>query len=314
RTLTNAEKKEYIRAVKCMHTKPGIMRDFVPSSLTLYEDFAAVHKLQTPYIHWEAQFLPWHRYYVWVFETRLKKDCGFKGDQPYWDYARDSGKLNDSPIFDPEFGFGGDGLPIKDPYYSRIPPGMPPGPGGGCQTNGPFKDWTIHIATRNDTGPREDRCLTRSINEVVSRDWCNQKTVDYVQSQTNFRAFTLAMQGDLHYERFGLHLCGHYIVAGPKSGSDVYIGSVDPLFYLHHTNLDRIWWEWQQKDPKKRLKEVSGPLRPGPERYPGADYSQFPDEEITLKWKIDMGPLAKKEEVGKLMDINSPTLGYRYEY
>jgi len=40
-----------------MHKIPGIYQDIVPSSLTLWEDFAAVHKMQTPYIHFEVRFM-----------------------------------------------------------------------------------------------------------------------------------------------------------------------------------------------------------------------------------------------------------------
>ena len=27
----------------------------------------------------------------------------------------------------------------------------------------------------------------------------------------------------------------------------------DPLFYFHHTALDRLWWIWQMQDPDARL-------------------------------------------------------------
>jgi len=30
------------------------------------------------------------------------------------------------------------------------------------------------------------------------------------------------------------------------------------LFYLHHTQIDRLWWIWQQKDPEKRTLDYSG--------------------------------------------------------
>ncbi len=38
----------------------------------------------------------------------------------------------------------------------------------------------------------------------------------------------------------------------------------DPLFYLHHTWLDRLWWLWQAEDPSERLSEVKGPNIPPP--------------------------------------------------
>lgn len=32
----------------------------------------------------------------------------------------------------------------------------------------------------------------------------------------------------------------------------------DPLFYLHHTWLDKVWWDWQAIDPKSRLYDIGG--------------------------------------------------------
>ncbi|KXN67864.1 Di-copper centre-containing protein, partial [Conidiobolus coronatus NRRL 28638] len=31
----------------------------------------------------------------------------------------------------------------------------------------------------------------------------------------------------------------------------------DPIFWMHHVMVDKIWWEWQQRDPK-RLTEYFG--------------------------------------------------------
>lgn len=32
----------------------------------------------------------------------------------------------------------------------------------------------------------------------------------------------------------------------------------DPLFYVHHAQLDRMWWRWQQEDPRHRTAEYEG--------------------------------------------------------
>jgi tyrosinase len=32
----------------------------------------------------------------------------------------------------------------------------------------------------------------------------------------------------------------------------------DPLFYLHHTWLDKLWWKWQALDLENRLTDMSG--------------------------------------------------------
>lgn len=42
----------------------------------------------------------------------------------------------------------------------------------------------------------------------------------------------------------------------------------DPLFYLHHTWLDKIWWDWQAKDRANRVKDIGG-TNIGPDIAPG---------------------------------------------
>ena len=32
----------------------------------------------------------------------------------------------------------------------------------------------------------------------------------------------------------------------------------DPVFFLHHTQVDRLWWLWQQEDPTNRLNAYGG--------------------------------------------------------
>ena len=56
--------------------------------------------------------------------------------------------------------------------------------------------------------------------------------------------------------------------------------SLDPIFYLHHANLDRIWWNWQQMLPS-RLYEISGRSTPDP-----------PYQNVTLDFDLEMGNLA----------------------
>lgn len=45
----------------------------------------------------------------------------------------------------------------------------------------------------------------------------------------------------------------------------------DPIFYLHHTWLDKIWWEWQAMDLPRRLTDMGGRnTQDGSEGFPGA--------------------------------------------
>lgn len=56
----------------------------------------------------------------------------------------------------------------------------------------------------------------------------------------------------------------------------------DPLFYLHHTNLDRLWWQWQAADLPARLEEMGGrnvpsnaSLATGKWLYPSASFLEY---------------------------------------
>ena len=79
------------------------------------------------------------------------------------------------------------------------------------------------------------------------------------------------------------------------------IPNLDPLFYLHHANLDRIWWDWQQINPSTRLYEVSGRSTITP-----------PFHNITLDFGLDLGSFAPIMPIREVMDIHSGPMCYTY--
>jgi tyrosinase len=50
----------------------------------------------------------------------------------------------------------------------------------------------------------------------------------------------------------------------------------DPIFYLHHTWLDKVWWDWQALNLTARLTDISGPNKQnssvGFPEAPGTDW------------------------------------------
>lgn len=61
--LSDAEKTDYIDAVRCLMTKPSITPpEVVPGARTRYDDFVATHMNLTQTIHLTGNFLTWHRY------------------------------------------------------------------------------------------------------------------------------------------------------------------------------------------------------------------------------------------------------------
>jgi tyrosinase len=77
----------------------------------------------------------------------------------------------------------------------------------------------------------------------------------------------------------------------------------DPLFYLHHGNLDRILWEWQSKDLAIRLNQVGGPVTP-------FDYG---GRNVTLDFEVNIGALAGNTSLLDLLNPVGTTLCYTYQ-
>ena len=128
RNLKKDEKHKYILAVQCLQTVPSIRP--VPESR--YDDFAYFHaRVSLPYQQ-TAGFLPWHRYFLHIYESTLRERCQYTGHLPYWDWMLDSDDFRDSPVWHHDTGFGGDG-DLNAPESVRQ---------GHCVTDGPFANLT----------------------------------------------------------------------------------------------------------------------------------------------------------------------------
>jgi tyrosinase len=79
--MARREKKDYIRAVKCLWDLPSVDPDF-SAAQNHFDDFVAVHMNQTNSIHGTANFLTWHRYLIWLWEQKLRNHCGYAGYLP----------------------------------------------------------------------------------------------------------------------------------------------------------------------------------------------------------------------------------------
>ena len=44
-----------------------------------------------------------------------------------------------------------------------------------------------------------------------------------------------------------VHGGGHFTISG-YPGGDFYFSALEPAFYLHHGNIDRLWFIWQNLD------------------------------------------------------------------
>ena len=193
-----------------------------------FDDLIKAHQIQAQVVHGDAWFLPFHRLHMHAHEKLLREECGYKGAQPYWDEEQDAGHFSTSSVFDPVYGFGGDGV----------------GP-NNCITTGRFANYTLH------TGPgyaNTEHCIDRKIDDPTSALTASSY-VNECLALPDYAAAWPCIAGSPHAG-------GHNGVGGEMSNPISSPG--DPLFYLHHTFIDRVWWRWQAAGLPARLSDISG--------------------------------------------------------
>mmetsp|Transcript_48015 Transcript_48015/g.99405 ORF Transcript_48015/g.99405 Transcript_48015/m.99405 type:complete len:575 (+) Transcript_48015:62-1786(+) len=216
--------------------------DFLDAIITVkdsgaYDEFIRVHLSVATRTHGPAEFLPWHRWFIWNFEKLLQQTTGKCMYIPYWDWERDAEWESESDVMHPAT-FGSWGATT----------------GNGCTANG-ITDY--HVPFRRSPGVNNGPtgCVTRNFIDGFSFTGEAQvlaMIANYNQfSDTSGSGFGFdqndpAPEGSTNSFRIefenGPHMLVHGIIAGHMGTN---WSPSDPLFYLHHSNVDRIWTMWQ---------------------------------------------------------------------
>jgi tyrosinase len=117
----------------------------------------------------------------------------------------------------------------------------------------PYWDW---IADPTIPTPLDDPALAQSWG--VARNWNapmlpTQADLDAVTTQTSFPAFQRRLEQ--------VHNLVHEAVGGTM---DTASSPADPLFWLHHANIDRLWAEWQTQQSPTDPQNLQEILQPPP--------------------------------------------------
>jgi len=290
RSLTPPEQHDYIDAVLCLMQKESI---FEPESHR-YDDFPYAHTASGTLVHYAASFLPWHRYFIHIFEKALVEECGFRGTLTYWDWTLDTADFTTSPIWDSVTGFGGNGDPTGEEVLYD----------GRCVVDGPFANTTLYWQSKgNEHGfdlNHSPHCLSRGfLSGEKKEEYQNRVTtaaIDKVLAQPYYLEFLVDLEDQTHNAIPQFIKGDFYTQTAPN----------DPIFFLHHTQVDRLWWMWQQQDIEAHATQYEG-YGENTRVYKNVTHSSASLDD----WMI-MGGLGDPVQVKNLLSTQSELLCYSY--
>ena len=212
--------------------------------------------------HRGPAFLPWHRYFCRELELVLQAKNPMV-TLPYWDWAADATNPLGAALWNTNpaarIYIGGDGT----------------GP-GGTVTTGPFAAWTALVSQPDGTFVPRPGGLLRALGSnpdfgqgigVPAFPTAAQVT-DVLQ---NFTVYDTSPWRAASANSFRNRLEGWLAAVGENGsqlhnrvhiwvGGDMGPGTSpnDPVFFLHHCNIDRLWALWQHAHPSSPYLPASG--------------------------------------------------------
>ena len=263
--------------------------------------------------HRGPAFLPWHRYFCRELELTLQTKNPLV-TLPYWDWAGDAADPLNAALWNTNpaqrIYIGGDGT----------------GP-GGVVTTGPFANWTALVEGPGNTFVQRPGGIIRELGS--NPDFGSGIGVPAFPTAAqvsdviaNFATYDTAPWRTASAGSFRNRLEGWLAAAGENGsqlhnrvhiwvGGDMGPGTSpnDPVFFLHHCNIDRLWALWQYAHPASAYEPASG----GP---PGHNLNDLMQHLTTagatpaacLDYRRTMGFIYDTDP--PLVDLDTPTVNF----
>jgi tyrosinase len=224
-------------------------------------------------VHQGPIFCPWHRVFALVELQQALFQVDAQAVLPYWRWEEDNGQ---NSVFT-EARFGPDGDPAN----------------GFRVLTGPFKDWqmSIYDAGRQGLISRPDPGLIRQIGSNANSLPTGQDvqsllnrytTYDAAPWNSNVDSFRNRLEGFVPtgVDGSSTHNRVHNYVGGDLSAAT---SPNDPVFFLLHANVDRIWWQWQNENG---INSYVGPAGSGRNERMPLQNGNFTPAQVEDAWQL----------------------------
>ncbi|KDO24253.1 hypothetical protein SPRG_09889 [Saprolegnia parasitica CBS 223.65] len=268
-----------------------------------YQKLTGVHvyRPNDQYAHHTNGFVQWHRKWLLMVQNLLRSMGGVCAcmDLPYWDWTRDAAnmqsngcrnKLECHPVLR-EWGGGGStrGTYKTVPVYNDPARGSPSGRATGyCVVNDITRNWRAGMTLGRFSTAYDPNC------PVLRRGWGDTSddsgyysvpmaTTSFLRLASNlaratsYRSFIPIALGDIH------------VLPHNNNGGflTTFISPADPVFLLHHGNVDRVYALWEAchgcTRPSRTTRTVEGTC------YVGSNSGDGINEEMSFLTYDDIG-------------------------
>jgi tyrosinase len=259
--MTQGERNLFIQAILTLKNKTNNITFNSP-----YDDFVKVHMDSMEYGHshdqyWSAHqnaLLPWHRLYIYHFESLLRAQPGFETvTVPYWNWT-ETAKEDILPFTEDFMGGAGDAEGWGDGLKTWVSKGE------FAYNEGRGK-WRT-VTQPSFIGEPEPALARHPAENLFDKNLVEPHILEEIQTIEKFvinapigSGFSIQLNNKLHNQI-------HNEVGGDMATE---ASPNDPIFWLHHCMLDKVWADWQESHPNTPDYEVDN-----------GDHPFFPDSPL----------------------------------
>ncbi|HEX8170044.1 MAG TPA: tyrosinase family protein [Thermoanaerobaculia bacterium] len=259
--LTDVERDRYLEAVLTLKNTP----DPLNAGFSIYDRFVGMHIAIGQIVppgggspiavgHGNSGFLPWHRKFILEYERALQ-NVHPDVTLPYWDWTDHAAV--EAVLFQDNFmgpnGTGAidsNGGPVSSGYFAfNAPASLPPWwPSGlpGFRIHSSFTSAALGTTLRRGLG------WQYGVQDAPFDALTISSDVTGLLALTTYGTFRSTLEGGVHLHGYIHNWTGGHL-------RNVSVSPNDPLFFMHHANIDRLWAMWQVNDHGGAANYTAGP-------------------------------------------------------